>query len=144
MKRLSIVLSLCFLATAAVAQEKTLSLRYIEACVSNVEHYDIARGDSNPNFHVPHDNPNAYCYCVWKHIRPEFSDEDIAYIIARDQVFASKEAQKQVSTLDAQRGIEWQTAITLKFELMDKTIIPYCDQTTRERLPAKPQKRFFP
>jgi hypothetical protein len=30
-----------------------------------------------------------------------------------------------------------------KFRLLDKTITVYCDQSTREKLPAKPQSRFL-
>lgn len=145
MKQTCAALALCCLFTApTAANEKTLSLRYIEGCAQNVEHYDIVRGDSRPTFHAPHDNPNAFCYCVWRHIRPEFNDDDIAFLITRDQAYKSPKAKEHSQQLARNHSPEWQEAIAKKLMLMDETVVRYCDQTTRHRLPAKPQKRFFP
>lgn len=143
MRHLILALAYSCLTNASSAEEKTLSLHYVESCVENVEHFDIIRGSNHPHLHAPHDNPNAFCYCIWKHIRPDFTDEEIRYFIARDERIRSKDLSKKLVEYEDQQGEVWIMDWDAKFRLLDKTITVYCDQSTREKLPAKPQSRFL-
>lgn len=115
---------------------------------------DCIQVDKEIMAHIPaarerkaHPHPDKLCACLYDNLEPNFSPEDLTYIVIRHRGLLNT-ARGEQARADAaaigksKKDLFWLGRMWSHLDLVDRTIVVYCDQRTRDKPGGLPLRRL--